>query len=1166
MQNITNTIISFLAQALGITGYSSETPPYFGTGNYYLTNVLEQQQGLLEFFIKPFVSSFFPGIRTKAPNYMLHARYRDFEARIKQREQMASLYSYSPLAIKMASALGESLGIRGARSMFIQGGALTSLGAIWNSFYGYTMGPLLGDRFMERGRQTQLLFDSLEGLYLGRGLRLPSTGLRTYEVSNIIDTLSSKVYRDKYGLFKRGRFDISEMIDIARMGADFGLFQGIQQPEQITQRVEKLANTVSVGLSVYGALYKNMRKEQVIERLLDLTANTLPLTETATASQLMYRVDSLAKNANISIEAMHRIIADGNRVLSQVGIEGDVGTRLIGTTFNISRLMTARFGPGEGFGIQGGTILTPREAKLAGGTLGIQAAIQQRTISGLLSPRFRQGLAYYELGRQMGVPQKNLQNFMKTLTTGTLNTEDLMRMRSMIVSRYKMPGLTDIEKASLIEEKIRVNQTELNNTYLRREQNIDLIRAVVTRQYEEAVLGGTLSEPVKQKLLLRGEKFNRLKADTRAEILKIQKDYLRDYLISTKKMNENAATVDAQYMVHMWHGTGLYQKAKQQERQTLVDMLRSKLYEKVRTRGGVLERLWYNIGDKGFLTSILPESHIFNLYEENIFKDISAVKVNAAKIVRELPSIIPWLYTEESKVAYKALRNVYGERIESVRRGETVWNILRNSIKKINFDKDISLAETLQINRKHREQVEDSFVKFMKDKDINFMNFDKFIDEMHTKFKGIAHRDITDYSRYYAKMLSTLKVKDTQKYKDFLNLYKGLRATLESMAEKTGKWTDILTIEPELIRKWKYESTLTQKLYTTSKELSGIKSNSLQGVMIQADLAQKAVIHSVYEQDITAKNSLAELLGLKKEQTDLVKKNFLRFIQNKELSFLTFDEFINKSHKNLKSADIKKIKDKSLVYARMIRLARDKNLKRYKTFEKKYVNFLQAFQLWQGGAAQLTPEEQDRITSMFGLTTYTPYVNLPNAILKVVKDRAKKIDMELKAKAKEQVQDVIDVRGHLLLDAKENYLNLSEREALKIKRSFGFKDETSFRDFMQEELSRISKLKQGESTEKYIRGLSQRLIKIHKGKFTGRTITKFFEIMASEAKAEDVKELWKKFTPEMEEAKKTHGITNVVDAIKLLTNEIMKFFDKIDKTTKSIDDKLSQKAKKETLE
>jgi hypothetical protein len=518
---------------------------------------------MLQSLLKAFLP--IPSAQQHSPNSMLASSFRLMQQRQIQRNEINNLYSVNPMALDLASkGLEQVFGWKGARSLFVQGGAPTFMGQMLSMAWGSTAGPMLGDTYGDRGRQSRLLYDTLAGTYFGRKGGI-SLGLRAEEAQGVIENLASTTQRGAYGLFKKGRFDVREMVDIARMGADWGLFSGADK-EDVPRRINQLADTIGIGLSVYGSLYKNMRKEDVVKRIMDLTAGTMPITSGANASQLMVKVDSLARQANVSVEVMHRMIAEGAKLAKAIGYSGATGAQITQMAFQTARSVQA---PVMGPAGKGG-FLSSTEYQMAGGTPGIQAATTTNIVSFLGSGLFKRSAALYQLAREKGIDNQSL---LGGIMQGNIPDEEAAI--NALIPEYvnKLPahltkGMNAEQKRKMartfIRRELSTRGDTLADRFLRgmrqgdilfggaRISNVDVMQMAARAQYREAMEGVMGKD--KEIMRMHGAKFNNLSEKQRKVVFEQQLSIMQQQLQTVYGFSEAESRAQGEILLNLVHG------------------------------------------------------------------------------------------------------------------------------------------------------------------------------------------------------------------------------------------------------------------------------------------------------------------------------------------------------------------------------------------------------------------------------------------------------------------------------------------------------------------------------------------------------------------------------------------------------------------------------------
>lgn len=846
-------LLSQLAGAIGLTGGApTRTSHYTGSGGYYAGNIMNYQPNMLT----SIAQMVFPAIGRQAPQNMLHQRWMEVLGRSDQRARLEQrLSGYNPLAVISATRGLERMGFKGARGLFIDRatGQPTMMGNMLSQAWNMTAGPLLGDETADRGRQAGLLYDTLAGITMTRRGRMPQMGLRSNEVEDLMGNLAGRTYRDpKTGLFRKGRFNLREMVDIARMGADYGMLSGVD-PKDLGKRVEQLSEVVATGLSVYGTLYKSMKKEEVIQKVMELTAGTLPITETASAGQLLMKVDALAKQAHVSVEVMHRLMSEGAKVYGQLGYTGTTGAMMAAGTYQRAQLLRQGFKASDvGMGKTpelARPVLTARELAAAGGMSGTQAALEMAQTAWMGSSQFKNTASLLQMAQDVGVNPKTVQQyFTMSGEPGGLNVGARNSLLNLIKARYKAtagPGLSDAAADREVRRLLKQNQQYNTNRFTegvasgrftigtgpqqRSTDIMDIQRRGRIAQVTEAIAGVTPDDSEeRRRLMLRGEEFAKLTTGQREQLLEQKRAVVQQFYQKNFGWTEAQARVVAKESIRIFQGGAndpYFRLARMRMRDATASALEARATEReARGLPRPMERLWNVIkressqGVGEYIKALLPQEEVLSLIN---MKDVAAGKTifdpelikkreltpkALAAVENKLLQVLPWMYDPTTRGAYAGMKLLTGRSSFSVAKGMSQFKTLRGIMEDVGSttraDAIGKLGKNLGIAAADREGFATQLSEFFDKRDLNMASMEEFI-----KGQGYSEQYKKAPEENMKNMLALLRGSNKGKYDTFMRDFQDTRQVIENIRLKSGGkgFEEILKERgiPELIRVWK---------------------------------------------------------------------------------------------------------------------------------------------------------------------------------------------------------------------------------------------------------------------------------------------------------------------------------------------------------------------------
>ena len=151
-----------------------------------------------------------------------------------------------------------------------------------------------------------------------------------YQQSKQFATKLYEATRGPSGMFQQGPFNPREMMEISTITQAYGGFSQLgagkgegrlNSMEAMVKRTKDVAKVIDVGMRVYG----EMDKQKVVEKIMELTRGTVGLQNTGQIESLLLKVDAMARSANLSVDMMQKIAAEGADIARRVNITGSVG-------------------------------------------------------------------------------------------------------------------------------------------------------------------------------------------------------------------------------------------------------------------------------------------------------------------------------------------------------------------------------------------------------------------------------------------------------------------------------------------------------------------------------------------------------------------------------------------------------------------------------------------------------------------------------------------------------------------------------------------------------------------------------------------------------------------------------------------------------------------------
>jgi len=368
---------------------------------------------------------------------------------------------------------------------------------VYNWMYKPAMGAMFGPGVAEDRARA---YEDVHRFFMGRTFQMPSgqtrMGLPTDAAKQVTSRLYGLAYRDTSGtgLFRRfPHFGALDMADIMRMGLDYGMQvptvqQGPQRGQmdvnKLVEQTKGLAKVIDAGMAVY----KTLDKEKVIENLMELTRGRVPITDTVTMENMLYKLNSMARTLGVSTQYMQRIGVQGAKMFEQLGLPGDVGGFLGAGAMQVMGMATR--GPGAAF--------TPADVARLGGTHRMRERFLVQMGTYVTSPAFQQAGLYYAATQAGMMPGRTVEQIRAGVIAGTVTPPELRTdIRRRLVSDYRrrFPGMTQDQ----IENMTAMQMEDMTRTG----------RGGLARDIERA--GGTLlfqrAQAVSQLREIMGSRF-----------------------------------------------------------------------------------------------------------------------------------------------------------------------------------------------------------------------------------------------------------------------------------------------------------------------------------------------------------------------------------------------------------------------------------------------------------------------------------------------------------------------------------------------------------------------------------------------------------------------------------------------------------------------------------
>ena len=393
-----NAILQAIVQLLNGSGVpgSPQLNPY--SANMNPANTGSLQTGLLN----QLLGGVFPGLQPQAPPNLLLSDFQEMQRRDQLRSRTQDQFYLSPTLTRMLQNFGiQENQLRGP------GNQLNFTGNVVASLYNNTLGRVIQDPYMQRAQVANQMRDVYSGVFFGRPRGQGGFGLTEQEV----EAQTARLFGRAQGgsIFSREGFSAPEMFQVQRLGAERGLFMGANVGD-IQRRTEQLAKTIKMGQAVF----QTMDKEGVLEALQDLTQGQIPLSDTGSLNRVMFRVASMARAANTSVQVMSRLAAEGAQIFRQVDIGGTAGARTFMESARMTELFTSSMGPNLGAPISAQAVAR------AGGRRAVSALFQQQDVGQFGSAYFQNNAFLLEQLRQSGGAGMNINQLEQQFTQGEL--------------------------------------------------------------------------------------------------------------------------------------------------------------------------------------------------------------------------------------------------------------------------------------------------------------------------------------------------------------------------------------------------------------------------------------------------------------------------------------------------------------------------------------------------------------------------------------------------------------------------------------------------------------------------------------------------------------------------------------------------------------------------
>ena len=608
--------------------------PYIGSPGHS-TNYFTYTPGWGEALSK----MLFPGIKQTGPPLFVQSDWEQILLRSEQERRIQSqAYQSSPMAEASLRMFLQTTGIANAKDA-------NSIARKASQFdiFGFKPFPQLWNMFVSpgiQGEKAQAQIDLsrfFSGYTFGTGIN-QRTGLGFNQIENLTQGLMKSTYRDDLGLFRKNEFlNMKDMSDIMRLSVDYG-GQAVNE-DQLLRQTEGLAKVIQLGIGVYHTL----DKEQVVQNIMELTRGQVPISDTVQLQNIVSKVHSLAKNANISIDYMQKIAAEGSALFEQMGISPTLGAITNANLMMFTQTMA-----------QGNLIPADQLARM-GGRTGLKNIYLGQYADTLGSSSYQ----YYGLMYNTAASQQEKINIKERFLRGDLlNAGDIGGLNERIMNE-----LTERElriNPQLSREQAKINANRILDS--EKQRRATLGRDELTRDTLgiEGIYGATLS---KVREILRPSGQEKLLENKRAFISGTDEYNLLANLLFPQYQDYNKVYAD----IAMLNPDNLA-TLKRKQYEANLEQANTIALEGSRRTGSVMDIFKRRIADPNDKDLKLTESFMAALTQGQLFTDptIDQMKVLFDQAtLSSLPEAMKshylnWNATREQSILYNQLRSLTG--------------------------------------------------------------------------------------------------------------------------------------------------------------------------------------------------------------------------------------------------------------------------------------------------------------------------------------------------------------------------------------------------------------------------------------------------------------------------------------------------------------------------
>jgi len=274
----------------------------------------------------------FPGMQAQAGPTMTQADLRDSQFRQRQQTQTEQKYVLAPSLKRMMSGAGILDQFQNPETK-----KLTWKGMLATQAYNKFAGGALGDPYADQARRANVTRDVMSGVFFGKTGGQGGFGMSEEAIQAHTERMTGLAKTP--GLMRASKFKARDLFDAQNLGAERGLFTGAGEGD-VSKRTEAMAGTIKTGMAVF----KSMKKEKVLDMIQELTAGTVPMSNSGQLNRALFQISTMAKQANVSIEIMQRTAAEGAAIYKKMGIGGTAGAMQAVGGSRMAQLTTSRLG------------------------------------------------------------------------------------------------------------------------------------------------------------------------------------------------------------------------------------------------------------------------------------------------------------------------------------------------------------------------------------------------------------------------------------------------------------------------------------------------------------------------------------------------------------------------------------------------------------------------------------------------------------------------------------------------------------------------------------------------------------------------------------------------------------------------------------------------------